>query len=427
MPGGGGRYQESLTPAQSAALERERYGTSPFKASYDQMLALRDQYTSGYGRNREFNSVGFDNAMASLNSQAMQKYLASEPIKNLLSSGNVITQYGQVDGRNGTRDDKSNITGFVRDNHDGTYTQFDTAGKQGATYRPSSGGGFLGDIGGFIGGLGDAASGIVHGVGQAASDIASTPLGKAAILGGLAVATGGFSAAGAAAAGEGAAASGAAGALGMNAGIAANAVNAGVMNAGINLAAGGNIDSALKAGVTGAALSGVGGWASGAAKNAVSGMDLGKNVTNAIGSVASGAATGGVSAALQGKDIGNGIISGATNGIANAASNYIGGQVKDLTGSDTLAGAASGGTSALLTGRNIGQGIIAGGIDAATGIDGVGALTNTILNKPSAPPAPSPINTASVTPSAPAEPLPSGVIGNYLDWFNQGRAQAKGA
>ena len=426
MPGGGGRYQESLTPEQQAEAARAAYGTSPFKATYDQVEALRQQYTSGGGRNREFNSVGFDNAVAALNAQAMQNYLASDSIKSLMSDKSITPQYAQVDSpHGGMRDDKSNITGFVRDNHDGTYTQFDTAGKQGATYRPSSGGGFLGDIGGFIGGLGEAATGIVHGVGQAASDIASTPLGKAAILGGLAIATGGFSAAGAAAAGEGAAASGAAGALGMNAGLAANAVNAGVMNAGINLASGGNLDSALKAGVTGAALSGVGGWASGAAKDAVSGLDLGKDVTNAIGNVASGAATGGTSAALQGKDIGQGILSGATNGIANTAGNYIGGQVKDLTGSDTLAGAASGGTSALLTGKNVGQGIIAGGIDAATGIGGAGALTNTILNKPSTPPAPEPINTP--VSAAPAEPLPSGVIGNYLDWFNQGRAHAKGA
>jgi hypothetical protein len=325
-------------------------------------------------------------------------------------------------------DDPTQFQNYTKQNSDGTYSTWSADGKQIANHvHPSSGGGgFFGGVGDFFSGLGDAASGIVHGVGQAASDIASTPLGKAAILGGLAIATGGFSSAGAAAAaGEGAAASGAAGALGMNAGLAANAVNAGVMNAGVNLASGGNLDSALKAGVTGAALSGVGGWASGVAKDAVSDLNLGKDATNAIGSVASGAATGGTSAALQGKDIGQGILTGATNGIANSAGNYVGGQVKDLTGSDTLAGAASGGTSALLTGGNVGQGIIMGGIDAATGINGSGALANAVLNKPSTPPPATTFNTPVAATPAPAEPLPSGVIGNYLDWFKQGNDQAK--
>jgi len=180
MPGGGGRYMESVaaTPDAQAAAARAAYGNSPFKASYDQVEELRKQYTSGGGRNRDFNSVGFDNAVAALNANAMQAYLNSEPIKNLLGSGSVTTQYGQIDGRNGMRDDRSNITGFVRDNHDGTFTQFDVAGKQGATYRPSSGGGLFGGIGDFISGLGSAASDIVSGVSKA---VAENPIGQAAI------------------------------------------------------------------------------------------------------------------------------------------------------------------------------------------------------------------------------------------------------
>ena len=174
-------------------------------------------------------------------------------------------------------------------------------------------------------------------------------------------------------------ASGVAGALGMNAGMGATALNAGVTNAAVNLAGGGNMESALKAGVTGAVLSPVAGWASSGVKELLPDT-LSAAAKNAVGSVASGAATGGVGAAITGNSITDGILNGAKNGAINAAGNYVGGLAQEATGSQTVAGAASGGIQAILHGTNPLTGIIAGAIDGGTGVNGLGTIVTNAAN-----------------------------------------------
>lgn len=242
--------------------------------------------------------------------------------------------------------------------------------------------------GGFLGGLADGIEGFlespiapvmlamvgagVAGWSSAAAEGAAA--GAAADTAAMAGVVGGTAASGAAPL-----ASGVAGMIGMEAGVGATALNAGVMNAGINLAAGGDLESALTAGVKAAALSPVGGWASDAAKDLLP-TDWSSSVKNAIGTVAGGAAKGGTAAALAGDSVGDGIINGAKSGLINASGHYVGDLVTDATGSTTLGGAASGGTSALLSGRDVVTGLIGGAIDGYTEVPGVGSLVTTIID-----------------------------------------------
>lgn len=172
------------------------------------------------------------------------------------------------------------------------------------------------------------------------------------------IAAGGWAlapAAGAAAAGTAAstgAASGLAGTLGMSQGLAATALNAGALNAGVTLARGGNIGDALKSGVTAAAFSGVGGWA----------KDLAKPVLGNIGaSVASGAATGALGAGLSGGDWKQGAITGAVSGGINEVSKAAGGLAKEgatelgKTASNIIGGATQAVTNTALRGGNVGN------------------------------------------------------------------------
>lgn len=205
-----------------------------------------------------------------------------------------------------------------------------------------------------------------------------------------AIAAGGWAlmpAAGAVAAtGATTAAGGLAGTLGMNAGMAATALNAGALNAGITLARGGNIGDALKSGVTAAAFSGVGGWA----------KDLATPIVGkTLASVASGAATGALGSAVRGADWKDGLVTGAISGGINEASRFAGGLAKESTAelgktvSDLAGNAASAVTNTALRGGDLKKaaenlainyaGKTAGDYaKEATGSDVVGNLANTV-------------------------------------------------
>ncbi len=159
-------------------------------------------------------------------------------------------------------------------------------------------------------------------------------------------------AAGAAATGATTAASGLAGTLGMNAGLAATALNAGALNAGVTLARGGNIGDALKSGATAALFSGVGGWA----------KDLATPVLGSTAaSVASGAATGALGAGITGGDWKQGAITGAISGGINEASKYVGNLAKTetaelgKTASNVIGNTTAAATNTLLRGGNVGN------------------------------------------------------------------------
>lgn len=208
----------------------------------------------------------------------------------------------------------------------------------------------------------------------------------------------GAAAAGTAAAAGSTAATGLAGTLGMNAGFAATALNAGALNAGITLARGGNIGDALKSGATAAVFSGVGGWA----------KDLATPIVGSTAaSVASGAATGALGSALRGGDWKDGALTGAISGGINEASKFAGGLAKESTAelgknvSDLAGNAAAAVTNTALRGGDIGKaaenlainyaGKTAGSYaKEATGSDVAGGLTqalttSAITGKPNIP------------------------------------------
>ena len=209
------------------------------------------------------------------------------------------------------------------------------------------------------------------------------------LLAGAAIATGGFgfagwSSAGAAgtAAGATTGATGLAGTLGMNAGMAATALNAGALNAGVTAVMGGDLKDVLRAGVTGAALSGVGGWAKEAATPFVG---------SAGASVASGAAMGATGAALTGGDVMQGLTRGAVAGGVSEVGKFAGDAAKSATADygktfSSLAGnAANVATRTALTGGDAGtaagrfatglaSGTVGGWAKEATGSDTVGNM-----------------------------------------------------
>lgn len=158
-----------------------------------------------------------------------------------------------------------------------------------------------------------------------------------------AAAAGVGSAAGATAASTGSAgaASGLAGKLGMDAGLAANALNSGALSTGMNLARGQNFGEALRGGLASAAMSPVGGWAGNAATGALSNSGLSPATIKALGGIASNTATGGASAALRGQNVGKGLTSGFANGLVGAAGNYVGGLTRASTNSELAGNAAS--------------------------------------------------------------------------------------
>ena len=190
--------------------------------------------------------------------------------------------------------------------------------------------------------------------------------------------TGGAAAAGTAGATTGA--TGLAGTLGMNAGMGATALNAGALNAGVTAVMGGDLKDVLKAGVTGAALSGVGGWAKEAATPFLG---------NAGASVASGAAMGATGAALTGGDVMQGLTRGAVAGGVSEVGKFAGDAAKSATADygktfSSLAGnAANVATRTALTGGDAGtaagrfatglaSGTVGGWAKEATGSDTAG-------------------------------------------------------
>ena len=158
---------------------------------------------------------------------------------------------------------------------------------------------------------------------------------------------------------------GVAGMVGMAPGMAATAVNAGVLNTGVSLAMGKNIGDSLKSGVTAAALSGVGGWASEGIKGATA--SLGVPASRAIAAVGSGAVTGAAGAAINGTDIGKGALTGMTTGAISEASEYVGRWAKDATKSADVGRAASTVTSTVLNGGDVGTGLVNAAVNQVSG------------------------------------------------------------
>lgn len=132
-------------------------------------------------------------------------------------------------------------------------------------------------------------------------------------------------------------ASGLAGTLGMNSGWAATALNTGALTTGMGLARGQNLAEALKGGLTSAALSPVGGWASGAVGGGT------------LGALAGGAAVGGASAALRGKDL----VTGLRDGLVNAGVGQIGKYADGLAGGRAAGEIANVATKTALKGGSI--------------------------------------------------------------------------
>ena len=151
-------------------------------------------------------------------------------------------------------------------------------------------------------------------------------------------------------------ASGLAGIVGMNSGAAATALNAGALNAGVSLASGKSFEDSLKSGLTAAALSGVGGWASTGIKSATAG--LGSGVSKALAAAGSGALTGAAGAAINGQDIGKGAMNGIVSSGISEASKYAGGVARDATGSADIGKAVSTVSNTLLRGGDIGTGVV---------------------------------------------------------------------
>ena len=145
-----------------------------------------------------------------------------------------------------------------------------------------------------------------------------------------------------AAAGTAATAAGAAGWMGMAPGLAATAVNTGLLSTGVSLATGHNIGDSIKTGFASAALSGVGGWANESIGGATAG--LGATTSKALSTIGSGAITGGAGAVLTGQDVGEGIKGGIISSGIRAIGNVASKEVKDLVGTDNpVAGRIAGG------------------------------------------------------------------------------------
>jgi hypothetical protein len=117
-------------------------------------------------------------------------------------------------------------------------------------------------------------------------------------------------------------ASGLAGTLGMNPGYGANALNAGALNTGVNLARGQSLGQALKGGVTSAFLSPVSNFVGGSVGGGL------------LGNIAGGAVSGGIGASMRGGDF----LSGMEGGALNGGTGYLG----------NLAGNAAGGATSFL-------------------------------------------------------------------------------
>lgn len=184
----------------------------------------------------------------------------------------------------------------------------------------------------------------------------------------------GAAVAGTAAAGTAATAAGAAGWMGMAPGLAATAVNTGLINAGVSLATGHNIGDSIKSGVAAGALSGVGGWANEAIGSATSG--LGATTSKVLSTVGSGAVTGAAGAALTGQDVGkgalNGVISSGISAAGNVASNATKGLIGEVTDSKTAGNIAGGLVNSAITGSSP-IGVLVGEVTGK--IDGFNTLT----------------------------------------------------
>lgn len=200
------------------------------------------------------------------------------------------------------------------------------------------------------------------GVGEAWRTV-GRPIATAAAMyfGGWALA--GAGGAGAAAAGTAAgtaggttAASGLAGMVGMDAGLAATAVNTGALNAGVSLASGKSVGDSIKSGITAGALSVFGGWASEGIGNATS--SLGAPASKAIAAVGSGAVTGAAGAAINGQDVGKGAVNGMVAGGISEASKYAGGVAREATGSADVGKAVSTVSNTLLKGGDVKTGLV---------------------------------------------------------------------
>jgi hypothetical protein len=135
-------------------------------------------------------------------------------------------------------------------------------------------------------------------------------------------------------------ASGLAGALGMNAGYGATALNTGALNAGMSLARGKNIGDSLKTGITSAALSPIAGYVGDAAGGGYA------------GALAGSTALGGVQGAINGQGVGRGLQTGLVNGLVSSAGRYAGGLAKDATDSNFAGTAANSLTQSTLRGKD---------------------------------------------------------------------------
>lgn len=177
----------------------------------------------------------------------------------------------------------------------------------------------------------------------AAGDVAALAPGQVSALTGGTVATPG-------------AATGLAGKFGMDAGLAANAVNSGALNAAMTGIRGGNIGEMAKSGLIGAAMSPVATTVSNAAAGAMP-TTWNPNLVKGLASVAGNTASGGAGAALTGKDIGTGLRNGAVNGAVGALGSYVGNMAKTETTemgkpiSNFAGSAANGVTQAALRGN----------------------------------------------------------------------------
>lgn len=241
----------------------------------------------------------------------------------------------------------------------------------------------------------------------------------------LAVATGGFSSAGTGGA------SGIAGMLGMNAGAAATAVNTGAMSGLTSLARGNNLETAVKDGLKGAAISGVNSYAT----DLVKGSDLVKGLDpalqTAIGTTAAGTAMGATGAAINGTNIYDGAVAGFSNGATRAFGDYVGSKVTD---NQSLASIISSGTQAALKGDDIVSAVVNTGIDKLTGTPGSGNLIQTIVDPKKKNPTPTPTPTVvpkpTTKPKTPVKTTQSlgytnGILGNFLSSFQKGSGTLK--